>query len=331
MRETICRTLCLGLLASLGPSAVAADQLVVGAADFHSRSESGYYFEPNPGWIEGSLANGGDGCLVATAALPHGARLEGMLLQVYDNRAENFTVELKRKRRGNSVPAESLGGASTSGASASVQEISVGSPIAGHVVEDAFVYFLSTAGNCLDGANHRIYAVRIDYALTLFADGFESGDTSKWGAPPPTSFIAWSYGIDFKGLQGEDWLFDESFGIFWLLMSHGDLPCAIGPVELPHGATVTGFLANLYDGRSDRDLSLTLRRAPIASAVVPSLLASSSTSGSAGWQLRSDFTVANAVIDLDSYWYWYDACPSGDDVFAGELGVQAISTFYTLP
>ena len=253
------------------------------------------------------------------------------MLQVYDNHAENFIVELKRKRRGNSVPAQSLGWASTFGASTSVLELSIGAPIAGHVVEDAFVYFLSTAGNCLDGANHRIYAVRIDYSLPIFADDFESGNTSAWGPPPQTSFIAWTYGLDFKGFQGEDWLFDETNGIFWVLMNHSQLPCPIGPIELPHGATVTGFLANLYDGRSDRNLSINLRRAPINSAVAPSVLASSSTTGSAGWQLQSDLTIANAVIDNDNYWYWYDVCPGDDHINAGELGIQAISTFYTLP
>lgn len=331
MKEAVRRTFFVSLFTMLGSDVLAADQLVVGAADFHARRNRGSYFEPNPGWIEGSLANGGDGCLVATAALPHGARLEGMLLQLYDNRADDFAVVLRRKRRGNSVQTETLGGASTSGASPSVQEISVGGSIAGHVVEDSFVYFLSTAANCLNGANHRIYAVRIDYTLPLFADGFESGNTSNWGAPPPTSFIAWSYGIDFRSTFGEDWLFDEPTGTFWLIVDHSQHPCSIGPAELPHGATVTGFLANLYDERSDRNLTLTLRRAPINSAVASTALATSATSGTAGWQLRSDFTVDNAVIDNDTFWYWYDACPGDDDVFAGELGVQAISTFYTLP
>jgi CubicO group peptidase (beta-lactamase class C family) len=72
--------------------------------------------------------------------------------------------------------------------------------------------------------DHRIYTVRIDYSLPIFAADFESGDTSTWGAPPQTSFVAWTYGLDFEGLQGEDWLFDEADGIFWVLMSHSQLP-----------------------------------------------------------------------------------------------------------
>lgn len=309
-----------------------AAQLVVGAAEFHARKEEGHFFDSS-GFVEGSLAEDGDGCLVAPVRLPYAALATRLTLQFYDDRTDgDFRIELRRKRRGNSVPAEIVAGGSTSGASGNFITLVV--PIAGgHRVSDTFVYFLSTEADCTEGPDHRIYAVRIDYEAPVFSDDFESGDLSAWSAPPPTVFSSWTSGIEFQNGDLAPWTIATTLATFWFEYGFGGTaPCAWGPVELPHGAVVQGLLSNLYDVRGDRDLALTLRRAPMAGGGASSTLLATSTTGSAGWQLRSDLTADNGTIDNDTYWYWLDLCPvGGQTAQAAELGVQSVQVLYTTP
>lgn len=327
------RPLPFALLAALFAVPLAAEQLVVGAADFHARKGQGHYFDPN-GWVEGQFTGGGDGCLVAFVALPHDALVTSVLFQLYDNRTENFRVDLKRKRRGNSIPAEEITGVGTSGASGGVLQLTsmpVGGP---HLVQDAYTYFLSTDGGCPAGANHRIYAVRINYQLAIFSDGFESGDMSAWGTGPQTIFSTWASGIDFQNQFNWPWTIDTQLAAFWIENSVAGSapPCATARLELPHGATVVGMLANLWDVRGDRTATVELRRSVMATSTASALLASASTTGSSGWELESDFTIANAVIDNDTYWYWIDLCMTGGNTIeAAQIGVQSVQVLYSLP
>lgn len=311
---------------------VCGGQLLVGAADFHARKGVGHFFDPN-GWVEGQLSDGGDGCLVAPVRLPHDAVITGVLLQAYDNRAEDFLIALKRKRRGNSVPAETVTSASVTGASTALRQISLPILGAGHLVQDEFVYYLSTELDCLNGPDHRIYAVRIDYELAIFTDGFEAGDTLAWNASPQTVFSAWASAIDFKNYQDWPWTIDTTLAAFWLENGiNWTPPCGVAPLELPDGATVVGLLANLWDVRSDRNATLNLRRARMNASTVSEALATATTSGSGGWQLKSDLTIANGTIDNASYWYWIDLClTGGNQVQAAEIGVQSVQVLYSLP
>ncbi len=43
-----------------------------------------------------------------------------------------------------------------------------------------YAYYVTT---CLNYADHRLYSVCIYYQAPLFADGFESGDTTAWPYP----------------------------------------------------------------------------------------------------------------------------------------------------
>lgn len=189
--------------------------------------------------------------MVAPVDLPDGAELSGVTAWVIDNQAgSDFAVELFRKRRGNSVPAQSLSLLLTSGANPGLQTL-------------------------------------VDNALGTFI------------VPKASGFIP---------------------------------PCGIAPLELPLGAALTGFLANLYDSRADRGLTLELLRSPINSMVVPTVLASTSTAATTGLQLRSDLSVTDPVVDNDSFWYHFRLCVTGgNNVAAGELGAQAIQVLYTLP
>ena len=70
----------------------------------------------------------------------------------------------------------------------------------------------------------------------------------------------------------------------------------------------------------------------IGSLVVSSVLATASTAAVAGWQLRSDLSVVNPVVDNDSYWYYFELCMTGgNSIAAGELAVQAVQVLYSTP
>ncbi|MEZ5313562.1 MAG: hypothetical protein R2862_07860 [Thermoanaerobaculia bacterium] len=64
-------------------------------------------------------------------------------------------------------------------------------------------------------------------------------------------------------------------------------PCATARLELPHGATVVGMLANLWDVRGDRTATVELRRSGDGHLDGIGALASASTTGSSGWELKS--------------------------------------------
>jgi hypothetical protein len=68
----------------------------------------------------------------------------------------------------------------------------------------------------------------------------------------------------------------------------------VAPVHLPHGATVTSFKAFFRDD-SAGDLSVTLWRQFMASSY--SILASVDSSGTPGYDNRTDTTISGAVID----------------------------------
>lgn len=307
-----------------------AAKLVLGGADFHATTNDNHYFLIPTGSIEAQGGPGG-GCLIASVDLPDGAILQKMTVRYLDADASyNFSLDLKRKRRGNGVPASTVTYLDTTGWSAGILE-EEGSPVTVPKVDDAYVYYLTTAYNCLDSAAQRIYTVTFDYLDPIFADDFESGNTNAWGVPPSSLHDEWLTGADFRTAHTAwDWSFDSELGTF---TQTGDIAfCAIGPVELPHGATVNGFLANVYDNRSDRGLTLEVRRAPMASSVVSTVMASGSSSGNGGWQIVSDLSVGSAVVDNSSFWYYLAACVTGGTTIGtDEILTQAVQIIYTLP
>ena len=326
----------MALAAVLSASPLLADRLVLSGADFHTVVPSGQYFEEADGSIVGH--GGAEGtCVVAGVDLPDGAILMNVRMRYLDNAATEFSLDLLRKRRGNGVPAESVAYIDTSGASASVQETNA-TWVLTSSVDDNYIYYLSTRVNCLDAATHRIFAVSIDYLAPIFADDFESGNTNAWGGTP--SNLRWKQvsgpqfrdGFDGPVNSGHSWLIDPDLGTFEQPNTTGDANfCGIAPVELPDGVTVTGFIANVYDGRVDRGLTLTLRGKLMGSSSSASVLATASTSPSTGWQLLSDLT-ASTVINNSQRWYYLDLCATGGTTVAlGDLQIQAVQILYTLP
>lgn len=321
------------LAALLGPAAD-AEIVVVSAADFHNADGSGHTFTDFSGWIH---KGSGSGHLIAPIDLPNGALITQFGGFLGDSEPSgDFTVELLRKRRGNAVPATQIASIGSAGIPTTGQVLRVDTTLDDALVDDAYVYYLSTASDPLDTTAQRLYSILVEYQLPLFSDDFESGDLSAWGAPPPAFVSAWLSGASFSSAAKTPawpWIFDSALGTYSLPNASGSTPpCGVAPLELPHGATVAGFLANLYDVRADRGLTLNLRRSPINSLVVSSVMATASTSGTSGWQLRSDLSVVDAVVDNDSYWYYFELCMTGGNtVAAGELAVQAVQLLYSLP
>ncbi len=322
------------LLATLLPLPASAVVLVVGAPEFHNADGSGHTLAEFAGWIQ---KGGGSGDLVAPVELPRGAVLKSMSAWIGDSEASgDFKIQLLAKRRGNSVPAEQVARVFSTGIDPAGQQYVIDMKLFGRIVSDQYVYYLSTADDVLDSTVQRIYSVQIEYTLALFADGFESGDTSAWGATPPTYLSKWISGASFSSGAKDyswPWVFNAALGTFSLPNSTDSTPpCGVAPLELPHGATVLGFLANLYDNRSDRGITLRLRRSAINSLVVSSEMAVASTSGSSGWQSRSDLSVTDPVIDNDNFWYYFELCMTGGTtVAANELAAQAVQVFYSAP
>ncbi|MCB9378570.1 MAG: hypothetical protein H6511_07380 [Holophagales bacterium] len=320
------------ILASPSGAAV----LVVSAADFHNGDGSGHAFTDFSGWIQ---KGGGTGYLIAPVALPDGVAITSVSAWLGDSEPTgDFAIQLLRKRRGNSVPSEEVARVDTAGIDPSGQQLVTAAAPVHAIVDDNYLYYLSTVSNPLDTTSQRLYSVQVNYLplVGIFSDDFESGDTSAWGAAPPAFLTKWISAASFSpGAKTPSWpwVFDSALGTYSLPNATGSTPpCGVAPLELPHGATVAGFLANLYDSRADRGLTLNLRRSPINSMVVSSVMASASTSSGASWQLRSDLSVTDPVIDNDSFWYYFELCMTGGiTVSAGQLAVQAVQVLYSAP
>ncbi len=183
------------LLAALSVAPAGAEVVIVSAADFHNADGSGHAFTEFSGWIQ---KGGGSGHLIAPVDLPDGAVITQFSGYLGDSEASgDFWVELLRKRRGNAVAAQQVARISSLGISPAGQVLVVDPTLQYPVVDDVYIYYLTTSGNPLT-TSQRLYSIRVDYQLTLFADDFESGDTSAWGAPPPAFATKWLSAASFS-------------------------------------------------------------------------------------------------------------------------------------
>ena len=323
--------LCLPVLLATPASAA---KLVLSGADFHAAVEGDHYFLNSTASIEGQ-GGPGLGCLIASVDLPNGAILQNMRVRYLDaDPTDDFSLDLKRKRLGNSVPAVTVTYLDTAGWNPGILEED-GSPVTLPLIDDAYSYYLSTDFNCLDSTGQRIYTVTFEYQQVIFADGFESGNTAAWASPPSLVRSQLLNGADFRGSHS-GWYarFNPELGTFTQPVDGlaNPIPCGFAPAELPHGATVNGIIGWVYDGRTDRGLTVELRRAPMASAVMSTVMAADSSSGNGGWQLVSDFSVGSAVVDNASYWYYLTACVTGgNSIGSNDILTQAVEIAYTLP
>lgn len=137
----------------------------------------GFFFDFAGGYVNGS----GTACLKAPVYLPHGVTVHSVYAFLYDNAAGNVLVNLRRVDvfSGASDVMAYLGTSSDSTTIQTSRDITINHPETSY---PTYAYYLTT---CLNYADHRLYAVSIYFWEPLFADGFESGNTTVWSASVP--------------------------------------------------------------------------------------------------------------------------------------------------
>ncbi len=331
------------LLALLAAAAAAhAATRTLGAAEFRSWNINKHHFDLTHGEIEGpaTRVGTGSGCMVAPLDLRAGSVLHSITAHLYDDDPDgNFQLQLWRKYLGPTPTAELMATLYADGDSGEMIT-ATDTTIADPIVDLGHVYFLATTGNCLDTSLHRIYDVEIDLDESIFADGFELGNTNAWNPAFLHFESLWlsgaSFGITFASPEFDayEWQFDPTLATNTLPNAYDgqDPPCLLAPVELPQGVSVFGLQSSLYDDRDDRALVVSLKRKRMSTGAAATTIAGITTSGASGWQTPSTFSITDPTVDNGLYWYYLDACISGGRTLGSfDLLVQAIRIIYTVP
>lgn len=312
---------------------------VIPPAAFRSLNGRPAQLNTSGGYVFASFLNGGppNDCLVAPVILPDGTNIQSVQATLYDQRADsNVHLQLRRKRLGTNLASEVLATVSTAGASSAPQQVST-SAVSHPRVHHAYEYFLATAGDCpVTDTTQRIYAVRIHHTPSLFADGFESGDTSAWsavarlggGAPlgggtrrlqlPAAAFLPQRTGSFFT---------QHEVDVVQARLRLSAPACSFAPVTLPNGSSLILLAAWLFDSDPSRDLTLRLwaknDNLPFANE-----LANVSSSGASGPTLA--LAVLSGNVNTQQNHYYLEVCrPSGSG--PDSFGVQTVSIDYSPP
>jgi hypothetical protein len=188
LKTALLGTALVGSLSIAEP--LAADWITIPATAFRPADVNGggilssdFFHQTSLGFVtttSGSLA----ACLTAPVYLPHGAILQTMrsVLQDSDSDAD-VLVQLMRREASAGPPTPILVQHGSSGSSG-VQTRT--SPLSLEIDNLEHVYFLRTPGFCIESVLTGIYAIQFEVVFPdVFADGFESGDTTAWGAASP--------------------------------------------------------------------------------------------------------------------------------------------------
>lgn len=306
---------------------------VVPAAAFRSPSGRPALLAANEGFLWASLLNGGPpfDCMVAPVHLPHGVRIESLEAILYDDRAESeVQIQLRRKRLNNNQAGQLIAAVVTSGATAGVQQLTT-SNVSHEIVHHAFEYFLYTSSPCLaTESSQRIYAVRIHHTPSLFADGFESGDTSAWSSTTTLGGGARTLQLPaaaFRPARTGSFYTQHEVDVTQGLLELDGAGCSVAPVTLPDGSTLVLLTANLYDTDPSRSLTVRLwrKRANLPSATE---IGSVTSSGATGPTIEID--LLSGTVNTQQNHYYVEACRpagAGPDTF----GVQAVRIDYVAP
>lgn len=114
-----------------------------------------------------------------------------------------------------------------------------------------------------------------------------------------------------------------------LFAPNGTVTMAAGAVNLPDGAVVTQLRAVVKDGSEVRNITVTLERRENLYSGAIAIMASVTSSGSAGGQILTDATISSATIDNDTFTYYamVDFVKDGDLVaFHGIRILYTITT-----
>ena len=249
--------------------------------------------------------------------LPEGAQVTALAAFAIDeNGAENLQVQLWRRQISTGhLEGIEMAAAPTIGTSAAMQEPRDTSVSAPEIENGLYVYWVAARMP----ADTELFGIQIEYLVPLFADGFESEDTSAWlGAVEPgfTSPVSVNFADLVSTTVGLDgcWYGGDTGSTAEAYVMGGEHDgagcCFVAPVHLPNGVEVTFMISYLVDSGAS-DITLSLRRKSLANQVVSVPLATLMSSGSGNSvRLFADGTIQNSVIDNDSYSYFLssDTC-----------------------
>jgi hypothetical protein len=211
--------------------------------------------------------------LAAPLDLPAGATIRSFGATLSNPGDRPFSIQLRRKRLNNTVVSELIGEVASipfDGSAQTPQDADVTEPL----VDPAYHYYLVAVD--LDGTNgQQIYDVTIEHDDPLFADGFESGDISRWsGVDAPTTgsmvLTAAAFRAHQSALSTEnppaldkrltrfDW-FKGMLHIYPIDIHEGP-PCAIAPIDVPEGSRLTAWTLWGYDQHTSDDMTVELHR-----------------------------------------------------------------------
>jgi hypothetical protein len=312
------------------PSGIATGPpAVVPGAAFRSRSgrpaelsgPAGYVW---PALLPGGLAND---CLIAPLHLPDGVSITALEANLFDTSpGADVVIQLRRKRLNTNLTSTLLAQVSSTGTSG--PQLAVTEVVTNPIVDHAYEYFLTTAGACpLTDGSHRIYAVRVDHTASLFADGFEGGDTSAWSAPAVTFETLLVPAPAFRPATSGALFTIHPFFVDVAALALAEAGCSYAPVTLPNGAELVLLTAYMVDNDPARNLTIRLygKDDNAGSAVE---LGSATSSGSSGPSVGLD--LLSGTVNTSTHHYYVEACrPAGAN--ASGFGVQSVLVDYDAP
>lgn len=124
------------------------------------------------------------------------------------------------------------------------------------------------------------------------------------------------------------YFFPFSGGYIYSTDNSGSL-CAMAPVYLPDGVTVTAVSGYVYDNDVNANISLTLYAETYTSTGGdPTMASVSSPANNTSLQVITDTTISNAVVDLGTYAYYAATC-LGYGASGSNNRLYAVQVFYT--
>lgn len=176
-------------------------------------------------------------------------------------------------------------------------ESSNGVGVAGLSVQDAGVYGMSSNAPGVMALSFNGYGLHAASQKTnaIYAEGSVKADKLVYTRPRTNYYTVGSPEFHTRGLEE----FDSALGMY-LLDGTGTI---YAPIHLPHGATVVQFDARVYDSVATTGLVVTLSR-EAAFGGSNSDMAQVVSSGSGGWQMLTDTSIADAVVDNSNYFYF---------------------------
>lgn len=176
-------------------------------------------------------------------------------------------------------------------------ESATGVGVAGLALQDVGVYGVSSNAQGMLGISFNSYGLHAASLRTnaIYAEGSIKADKLVYRYPRTNYYVVGCTEFQTRGLEE----FDNAAGMYLL----DGLGTIYAPIHLPHGATIIQFDARVYDSVTTTGQVVTLSR-EAAFGGSASDMAQVVSSGSAGWQLLTDTSISDAVVDNSNYFYY---------------------------